>query len=144
MSGYNYTPANLSKGGWLLTQWHPLCGITYLIICLMDFVVMPAYTAWMNARYDPVTIVDMVTKLSQQSQVEALQILHQQTTWAPITLQSSGLIHIAFGAILGVGIWSKNSGTTQIETAISQTAVSMAQPGGQNAPPQINQFGNPQ
>ena len=70
---------------WLKTYWRPAMAWIYALICTCDFVIFPI--TW-----------------------NLLQIYNKQptvTAWSPLTLQGSGLIHIAFGAILGVSAWSR-------------------------------------
>ena len=62
--------------------------IMYMIVCVFDFVVFPI----------------MYTGV-QFWEVEAVNDAFRQ--WAPITLQASGLFHVAMGAVLGVTAWSR-------------------------------------
>jgi hypothetical protein len=95
---------------WLERHWHPLCGFTYLAICLIDFCIMPVFYEYTNHLLSPEKIVNLAMLMKDgPSQIQALTILHNARVWQPLTLSQSGLFHIAFGAILGVGIWSAGS-----------------------------------
>lgn len=64
---------------WMKTKWRPAMGWLYMIICFCDFVLFPIISMFM-----PVLI-----KM-------------QYVAWKSITLDNGGLIHLAFGAILGI------------------------------------------
>jgi len=81
---------------WLKTYWRPAMAWLYAIICTCDFVVFPVL--W-----------NMIQIYNKQPNV---------TAWAPLTLQGSGFVHVAFGAILGVSAWSRGRETT---TAMTNT-----------------------
>ena len=58
---------------------------TYMAICIFDFIIGPVYFNLLQYR-------------TAQQQLEM---------WVPLTLQGSGLIHLAFGAILGISAWTR-------------------------------------
>lgn len=66
-------------------KWRPAMGWVYMAICLCDFIIFPI--AW--------SLLQVHFKGNVGDQ------------WDPITLQGAGLIHMAFGAILGVAAWSR-------------------------------------
>jgi hypothetical protein len=78
---------------WAKAYWRPAMGWLYMLICLVDFVVFPAI-----AMFLPI-----VTKL-------------QYVAWQSLSLSNGGLIHMAFGAILGVAAY----GRTQEKVASKQ------------------------
>lgn len=89
-------------------HWRQAAAYVYLLICLVDFVFMPLYYEYANARVDNQNIVSYAMKFDDgASQVAALQILKEQRSWQPITLDSAGWIHISFGAILGVSAFAR-------------------------------------
>lgn len=99
---------------WLSAHWRPMAAMVYLVICMTDFVFMPIYYELSNARLAAAESISLATKLdSGTAQIEALKVLRQQRRWEPITLSESGLLHISFGAILGVAAWTR--GQAQIE-----------------------------
>ena len=100
---YNFTPAEPSaepkkEEGWVKSMWRPAMGWLYMLICLMDFVVFPAI-----AMFLPVML-------------KGIGITMQYAAWQSLTLSNGGLIHMAFGAILGVAAY----GRTQEKVASKQ------------------------
>lgn len=75
---------------WVKAYWRPAMGWLYMLMCAMDFIVFPFLTMGM-----PVILKTF-----------GLQIM-QYTQWQSLTLQNGGLIHLAFGAILGIAAWSR-------------------------------------
>ena len=70
---------------WVDTKWRPASGWLYLTICFFDFILAP--TLW-----------------------SAMQIFAAGTVatqWQPLSLQGGGLLHIAFGAIMGITSWGR-------------------------------------
>jgi uncharacterized membrane protein len=78
---------------WAKAYWRPAMGWLYMLICLMDFVVFPAISMF----------IPIITKLPY-------------VAWASLSLSNGGLIHMAFGAILGVAAY----GRTQEKVASKQ------------------------
>jgi hypothetical protein len=74
---------------WLKSYWRPAMGWLYMLICFMDFVVFPALTMFLPAL------------------LKGFGATVQYTAWQSLSLSNGGLIHIAFGAILGVAAWSR-------------------------------------
>ena len=70
---------------WFNNKWRPAMGWTYMITCVMDFIVFPV--AW---------------NLLQASLGQPL------SQWQPLTLQGAGLYHMAMGAIVGVTAWKRS------------------------------------
>ena len=64
---------------WMKSYWRPAMGWLYMLICFMDFVAFPAISMFLP----------IITKLPYGA-------------WQSLTLSNGGLIHMAFGAILGV------------------------------------------
>lgn len=93
---------------WFVTWWRPMAAYVYLVICICDFIIMPVYYEYANHKMKMVQQVEMALRFPEGvQQVEALRIIKETRVWEPITLQSSGLLHMAFGAILGVAAWSR-------------------------------------
>lgn len=65
--------------------WRPMMAWVYMIIIMFDFVVAP--------------IIWGILQLFDKSQTLA--------QWAPLTLQSNGLFHLAMGAVLGITSWGR-------------------------------------
>lgn len=70
---------------WLRKYWRPVAGWTYLVICIFDFVIAPILWA-VIPHFFPGSLTQ---------------------PWKPLTLENGGLMHISFGAILGVAAWSR-------------------------------------
>ena len=69
---------------WMQNKWRPAMGWMYMIICLLDFAIFPIL--W--------SLLQVATK-------------QPVSQWQPLTLQGGGLIHIAFGAILGISAYTR-------------------------------------
>lgn len=69
---------------WIQTSWRPAIGVTYIIINICDFILFPVL--W--------TLTGVLTG-------------NDLTPWKPLTMDSVGVFHISFGAILGVSAWSR-------------------------------------
>lgn len=80
---------------WVRAYWRPAMGWLYMLICAMDFVVFPAIAMFMPVVY----------KLSAA-------ITINYVAWESITLSNGGLMHLAFGAILGVTAWTRGQEKT--------------------------------
>lgn len=78
---------------WAKAYWRPAMGWLYMLICLVDFVIFPAISMFLP----------IVTKLPY-------------VAWQSLSLSNGGLIHMAFGAILGVAAY----GRTQEKVASKQ------------------------
>jgi hypothetical protein len=83
---------------WMKSMWRPAMGWLYMIICFMDFVAFPAI-----AMFLPVLL-------------KGAGLQMQYVAWQSLTLSNGGLIHMAFGAILGVAAY----GRTQEKVASKQ------------------------
>lgn len=89
---------------WLRKYWRAAAGWTYLFICLFDFVLAPVLFAilpmWTRTQYQP---------------------------WTSLTLSNGGLMHISFGAILGVAAWTRGQ-TDMMKTQMVQKKVTEDSP----------------
>ena len=74
---------------WVKAYWRPAMGWLYMAICFMDFIGFPAVSMIL-----PVIYKNLGAQLTY-------------TPWASLTLSNGGLIHLAFGAILGVSAWTR-------------------------------------
>lgn len=72
---------------WVATRWRPACAWTYLVICIFDFIIFPVLWSLLQAF--------------KSGQITA--------PWQPLTLQGAGLMHMSFGAIVGVTAWSRGN-----------------------------------
>jgi hypothetical protein len=106
---------------WYSKSWRPAAAYVYLAICVCDFIVMPMYYEYTNHMTHSQQFVGMALKFSEPaSQIEALRLLGESRSWEPITLKSTGLLHMAFGAILGVAAWTR--GQEKVESIRSASA----------------------
>lgn len=84
---------------WMNSKWRPAMSWVYLVICIMDFIIFPILWAILQAT--------MNQKVSQ---------------WEPITLNGAGLLHLSFGAILGVAAYGRTR--EKLAGVITNTRVS--------------------
>ena len=73
------------KEDWMTKKWRPMMAIVYMMINLFDFIIGPILYNLLQ-YWNPGQAIGM---------------------WQPLTLQGGGLIHIAFGAILGISAWTR-------------------------------------
>lgn len=74
---------------WLKAYWRPAMGWLYMVICFFDFVLFPALAMVLPAM------------------MKSVGIDAEYQVWQSLTLANGGLVHIAFGAIVGVSAWSR-------------------------------------
>jgi hypothetical protein len=74
---------------WMKSYWRPAMGWLYMIICGMDFVGFPLLTIFLPVIFQPFGLVV------------------PYHTWQSLTLSNGGLIHLSFGAILGVAAFTR-------------------------------------
>lgn len=75
---------------WIRTYWRPAMGWLYMLICFMDFVFFPLLAMFIPAI------------LKNLGVAEAAYV-----PWTSLTLSNGGIMHVAFGAILGVTAWTR-------------------------------------
>ena len=71
---------------WVNNKWRPVSGWVYLLICVFDFIIAPVLWSLIQAQAHGVV----------------------STQWQPLTLQGGGLIHVSFGALLGITSWGRS------------------------------------
>jgi len=76
---------------WVKSYWRPAAAWLYMLICLMDFVVFPALAMILPAV------------------LKGFRVDATYTVWQSLSLASGGLIHLSFGAILGIAAWSRGN-----------------------------------
>lgn len=77
---------------WMKAYWRPAMGWLYMLICAFDFIVAPILTM----------IMPVYLKMLGAAQISYMQ-------WQSLTLSNGGLIHLAFGAILGIAAWTRGA-----------------------------------
>jgi hypothetical protein len=76
-----------------------------MIICLSDFIVMPAYMARHELTIDQImTITD---KLRPEDKLNAIVQLSKKSEWTPLTTTGGGMFFIAFGSLLSVAAYGR-------------------------------------
>lgn len=90
---------------WYSKSWRPAAAFVYLLICFIDFSLMPIYIEWFHQSTSVSKLVDLSLKYNDP--LKAFQILHDTKVWKPLTLAYGGLFHAAFGAVLGVSAWQR-------------------------------------
>ena len=90
------------KEDWMTKKWRPMMAIVYMMINLFDFIIGPILYNLLQ-YWNPGQAIGM---------------------WQPLTLQGGGLIHIAFGAILGISAWTR--GQEKVETIKNPPAPTMS------------------
>jgi Holin of 3TMs, for gene-transfer release len=68
--------------------WRPAMGWVYMAICLFDFIIAPTGTSILITFYKSTIPV-----------------------WRSLTLENGGIMHLSFGAILGVAAWGRTKET---------------------------------
>jgi hypothetical protein len=84
------TVCNIVEEHWIKSYWRPAMGWLYMCICFTDFVVFPLMTMVLPILFKRNGIVD------------------NYQAWVSLTLSNGGIIHLAFGAILGVTAWCRS------------------------------------
>ena len=74
---------------WVKSYWRPAMGWLYMLICFMDFVGFPMLTMFLP-------VIE-----------RGFGVSVGYTPWQSLTLSNGGLIHLAFGAILGVAAFTR-------------------------------------
>ena len=94
---------------WMKSYWRPAMGWLYMLICFFDFVAAP--------------VLSMLMPIFLKS-LGANTVTYAQ--WQSLTLSNGGLIHLAFGAILGISAY----GRTQEKTSAASAATAATKPPG--------------
>ncbi len=84
-AGAESTIANTNTD-WINNKYRPAMGWTYMIICIFDFIIAPIM--W--------SIVQAIGNGGVVS-----------TQWAPLSLGGGGLLHVAFGAVIGISAFGR-------------------------------------
>jgi len=70
---------------WINNKYRPAMGWVYMAICIFDFILAPV--AW--------TAIQAIAHGSIANQ------------WAPLSLGGGGLLHVAFGAVIGISAFGR-------------------------------------
>jgi hypothetical protein len=74
----------VQKEDWINRKWRPLMAVSYMAICLFDFIVAPVINYAFFGRMG----TDFIS-------------------WKPLTMSDGGMFHIAMGAVLGITAWQR-------------------------------------
>lgn len=85
-----YHKHSMDNEHWIRSNWRPIAALLYLAICLFDFILAPI----LLAVYSMYTHTD----------------LH---SWTPLTTSGAGILHVSFGAILGIYAHSRGQEVLQ-------------------------------
>ena len=75
---------------WVKAYWRPAMGWLYMAMCAFDFIIFP--------------LITIVLPIIQHN----FGIQMPYSEWKSLTLSNGGLIHLAFGAILGVAAFTRS------------------------------------
>lgn len=81
---------------WMASHWKAGLAFTYSLIVVFDFIVVPTWLGWHRPSMSELLI-------QMQTFTPDMQLRIMETAYRahiPYTLQNSGLVHIAFGALL--------------------------------------------
>ena len=84
---------------YLNKYWKTLAALTYLSICILDFIVIPGFMLSHFKGYED-HVKSMIIILTDYPELIEEAISFKAIRWMPFTLRGAGLFHIAFGAIL--------------------------------------------
>ena len=93
---------------WINEYWRPAAAITYLVICICDFIVFPLMFGLKETN-----VRDLALAVRGVDPQVAAVLVAPHPQWQPLTLMGNGVFHIAFGAIVGITAWTR--GAAQIE-----------------------------
>ena len=80
----------IQEENWIRAYWRPGMGWLYMLICFADFVFFPL-------------LAMVIPAVLKNFGVENATYV----PWTSLTLSNGGMIHLAFGAILGVTAWTR-------------------------------------
>ena len=81
----NKSPITSEK--WFVNNWRPAMAWLYMAIVAFDFIIAP--------------VMSMIIPVLPWVRVIPY------TPWHPLTLEGGGLIHVTFGAVLGITAWGR-------------------------------------
>jgi membrane protein YqaA with SNARE-associated domain len=83
------TTNSILEEHWLKAYWRPCAAWMYMMICFADFILFP--------------FISIMSPVITRASDHPLPYI----AWQSLTLSNGGLVHVAFGAILGVATWQK-------------------------------------
>ena len=82
---------SIQNESWIKDYWRPMAAWLYMLICFMDFVGFPLLSMFLP-------------EIMHHAGITASYV-----AWDPLTLKGGGMLHLAFGAILGVSAWQRGN-----------------------------------
>lgn len=96
----------------IFTHWRALSALTYLVICVFDFIIFPSYIGLNRVGIEQLSL--FISDLDVTTQAKLMDIAYR--SHSPFTLQGSGLFHISFGALLtGAAVTGQQKSSTKID-----------------------------
>lgn len=77
---------------WFVSYWRPSMAWLYMLVVAFDFIIAPVMSMI-------IPILPFVKNMTY-------------TPWHPLTLEGGGLIHVTFGAVLGITAWGRTKEKT--------------------------------
>lgn len=86
--------------------WRPVTAYIYLLICLVDFMVMPIVYEY--NRLSSTEILTIIEHVEEDKRTQALEIMRSnERVWSPVTTQGGAIFHMSFGAIIGAAAFTR-------------------------------------
>jgi hypothetical protein len=82
--------ADKKEENWIRAYWRPAMGWLYMLMCFFDFIAFPLLAMVIPPVFQSFGITSAV-----------------YVPWTSLTLVNGGMVHMAFGAILGVTAWTR-------------------------------------
>lgn len=101
----------------LQKYWRPAAAIVYLVICLFDFIIAPA---WVGMTEE--SLVDRINAIKHLDPNVQMIFAAKESKWEPLTLMGNGMFHLAFGAILTGAAVTRGFEKTEREKTKKETA----------------------
>ena len=79
----------IQNENWVKSYWRPGMGWLYMVMCAFDFIIFP------------------MMMIMSPAVCAAIGINITYSPWTSLTLSNGGMIHVAFGAILGVTAYTR-------------------------------------
>lgn len=80
---------SIQNENWVKAYWRPGMGWLYMVMCAFDFIIFPL----------------MMIMSPVVGAIIGINIPYNE--WKSLTLSNGGMIHVAFGAILGVAAYTR-------------------------------------
>jgi hypothetical protein len=83
------TTTTNTEENWIKSFWRPAMAWLYMLMCFCDFVFFPFIAIF----------IPIIAK--------GFGVIETYVPWQSLTLSNGGLIHLSFGAILGISAWTR-------------------------------------